>query len=116
MFPLYIRFDVISILIEGVFTLKKCFKNKLKVLTNGLQTYAVNPNPSIMQNYIVESTQIFRTVKQQCIWGRSLQHGVRGKLLEGLPQLSLGKKAALDREMTLVEFTAAVNQMASTRD
>ena len=39
----------------------------------------------------------------------------REELLEGLPQLIPGEKAALDSELTLDELTAAVNQMASGR-
>ncbi len=38
-----------------------------------------------------------------------------GELLEGLPQLSSGENAPLDREQILEELTAAVNQMASGR-
>ncbi|KAF1375259.1 hypothetical protein PFLUV_G00237720 [Perca fluviatilis] len=44
---------------------------------------------------------------QQC----SMQS--REELLEGLPQLSLDEKAALDCELTLEELKAAVNQMAT---
>lgn len=36
----------------------------------------------------------------------------RKELLEGLPQLSQGKKAVLDWELTLEELMVAVNQMA----
>ena len=39
----------------------------------------------------------------------------REELLEGLPQLIPGEKAALDSELTLEELTVAVNQMASGR-
>ena len=39
----------------------------------------------------------------------------REELLEGLPQLIPGEKAALDSELTLDELTGAVNQMASGR-
>lgn len=41
--------------------------------------------------------------------------GCREELLEGLPQLSLEEKAALDCELTLEELTVAVNQLASGR-
>lgn len=39
----------------------------------------------------------------------------REELLEGLPQLTLEEKATLNRELTLEELTAAVNQLASGR-
>ena len=41
--------------------------------------------------------------------------GSRAELLEGLPQLSPGERAALDSELTLEELTAAVGQMSSGR-
>lgn len=39
----------------------------------------------------------------------------REELLVGLPQLTLEEKATLDRELTLEELTAAVNQPASAQ-
>ncbi|KAJ3595663.1 hypothetical protein NHX12_004966, partial [Muraenolepis orangiensis] len=59
-----------------------------------------------MRNHAMDFYADLFGVQQCSIEGRE-------EILEGLPQLSPEKKAALDLELTLEELTGAVNQMAS---
>ena len=68
----------------------------------------VTTSPSEMRSCAMDYyTDLFRA--EQC----SLD--CREELLEGLPQLTQKRKASLDRELTLEELNAAVNQLALGR-
>ncbi len=90
------------------FNLERSVAQRKQMTCLKLQGGRVTTSPGEMRSHAMDfHAELFRA--EQC----SME--CREELLEGLPQLSLEEKAALDCELTLEKLTVAVNRLASGR-